>query len=189
MKIAITGHTKGIGLATATLLRKQGHEVIGFSKKNGWDLNDKETRKEFIEELDDGKFDCFINNAYPYKFYQGIEGFLQVELLNQVWLLWEKNPTKKIIVVGSHSSVTVKNYYHPYSIHKRALDDTCYQLRNTRPWPHIINIKPTYVDTQIIGHLTNISKSTPGEVAELISWSLNSPVKILDLMFSAYEIK
>lgn len=189
MKIAITGHTKGIGLATSTLLRKQGHEVIGFSRHNGWDFTDKTTRKEFIEELDDGKFDCFINNAYPYKFYQGMEGFLQVDLLNQVWLLWEKDPTKKIVVVGSQNSTTVKNYYHPFSIHKKAVDDTCNQLRNTRPWPHIINIKPTHVDTQVINHLTNVNKSKPEEVAELISWALNSPVKVLDLMFSAYENK
>lgn len=189
MKIAITGHSKGIGLATSTLLRKQGHEVIGFSRHNGWDFTDKDTRKEFIEELDDGKFDCFINNAYPHKFYQSMEGFLQVELLNQAWLLWEKDQTKKIVVVGAHHSITVKNYFHPYSIHKKALDDTCYQLRNTRPYPHIINIRPNLVDTQVISHLNNVTKSKPEEVAELISWALNSPVKILDLMFSAYENK
>lgn len=189
MKIAVTGHTKGIGLATATLLRKQGHEVIGFSRHNGWNLTDKDTRKKFIEELDDGKFDCFINNAYPYNNYQNMEGFLQVELLNQAWLLWEKDPTKKIIVVGSHSSVTVKNYYHPYSIHKKAINDTCKQLRNTRPWPHVINIKPSYVDTLPVKNMKNGEKSKPEEVAELISWTLNSPVKILDLMFSAYEMK
>jgi NADP-dependent 3-hydroxy acid dehydrogenase YdfG len=189
MKMAITGHTAGIGLATLTLLNSQGHEVIGFSRHNGWDFTDKETRKEFIEELDEGNFDCFINNAYPYKHYQNMEGFLQVELLNQAWLLWEKDETKKIIVVGSHSAETVKNYYHPYSVHKKAVDDTCKQLRNTRPWPHIINIKPSYVDTQVVKHIKNGEKSKPEEVAELISWALNSPVKILDLMFSAYEMK
>ena len=114
MKIAITGHTAGIGAATMKLLKEQGHDVHGFSRRNGWDFTDKQTRIEFVEELDDGKFDCFINNAYPYKHYQNMEGFLQVELLNQIWLLWEKDETKKIVVVGSHSAETVKNYYHPY---------------------------------------------------------------------------
>ena len=95
MKIAITGHTSGIGAATMNLLKSQGHKVLGFSRHNGWDFTDKETRKEFIEELDDAKFDCFINNAYPHKFYQSMEGFFQVELLNKAWLLWEKKKDKK----------------------------------------------------------------------------------------------
>lgn len=189
MKIAITGHTKGIGLATSTLLRSQGHDVEGFSRHNGWDFTDKNTRDEFIDLLIEDDYDCFINNAYPHKFYQSMEGYFQVELLNQAWLAWEKKEDKKIICIGAATSDSNKNYFHPYTIHKKALDDTCRQLRSTRAWPHIINIKPTYVDTQVIGHLTNVKKSSPEEVAELISWSLNSKAKILDLMFSAYEIK
>jgi NADP-dependent 3-hydroxy acid dehydrogenase YdfG len=189
MKIAITGHTAGIGLATTLLLKQQGHDVIGFSRRNGWDFTDKEIREKFIKILDESKFDCFINNAYPYKFYQNMEGFLQVELLNQAWLLWQNDATKKIVVVGSHSAETVKGYYHPYSVHKKAIDDTCKQLRNTRQWPQIINIKPSYVDTDVVKHIKQGEKSRPEDVAELISWALNNKVKILDLMFSAYEMK
>lgn len=186
MKIAITGHTKGIGLATATLLRANGHEVNGFSRHNGWDFTDKETRSEFIKILDEDNYDCFINNAYPHKFYQHMEGYFQVELLNSAWLLWEKNKNKKIICISASTADTTKNYYHPYSLHKKALDETCRQLRLTREWPHIINIKPTYVDTQVISHLSNVNKSKPNDVAELILWSINNPVKVLDLTFSAY---
>lgn len=189
MKYAITGHTAGIGLATVLLLKDQGHEVLGFSRRNGWDFTDSETRTKFIKELELNNFDCFINNAYPYSNYQTMQGFLQVELLNQAWLLWQNDTTKKIIVVGSHSAETVKNYYHPYSVHKKAIDDTCKQLRNTKPWPHIINIKPSYVDTLPVKNIHPGEKSKPKEVAELISWALNSKVKILDLMFSAYEMK
>lgn len=189
MKIAITGHTKGIGLATATLLRSKGHEVVGFSRHNGWDFTDKETRNEFIELLNSDSYDCFINNAYPHKFYQSMEGFFQVELLNKAWLLWEKNPDKKIICIGAAAADSNKNYFHPYSMHKKALDDTCRQLRGTREWPHIINIKPSYVDTQVINHLNNVNKSTTNEVAELIAWVLENKVKILDLSFSAYDTK
>ena len=113
-----------------------------------------------------------------------MDGFFQVELLNKAWLLWEKKEDKKIICIGAAAADNNKNYFHPYSIHKKALDDTCRQLRGTREWPHIINIKPSYVDTQVINHLNNVNKSSPQEVAELIAWALNSDVKILDLSFS-----
>jgi NADP-dependent 3-hydroxy acid dehydrogenase YdfG len=189
MKIAITGHTKGIGKATIDLLTSNGYEVIGFSRQNGWDFNDPSTRKDFISELKKGNYDCFINNAYPHKYYQNMEGFFQVELLNQAWLLWEKDSSKTIIVIGSNNADNGKNYFHPFSIHKRALDETCKQLRNTRSWPHIINIKPSYVDTQVISHLNNVSKSSPDQVAELILWTIANPVKIFDLSFGAFEVK
>lgn len=189
MKIAVTGHTKGIGQAVTKLLESHGHEVQGFSRHNGWDFTDAQTRSDFITTLKDGNFDCFINNAYPHKYYQNMEGFFQIELLNQAWLLWEKEKQKKIIVIGSNNADNAKNYYHPFSIHKKALDDTCRQLRNTREWPHIINIKPSYVDTQVISHLKNVTKLSSTEVAELILWTINCPQKIYDLSFAAYDTK
>ncbi len=187
MKIAVTGHTKGIGKAVTELLISHGHDVHGFSRHNGWDFTDDQARKDFIVELKKGQFDCFINNAYPHKYYQHMEGFFQVELLNEAWLLWENEKDKKIIIIGSNNADNAKNYYHPFSVHKKALDDTCRQLRNTRGWPHIINIKPSYVDTQVISHLKNVTKSSAEDVAELIAWALNSPHKIYDLSFAAYE--
>jgi nucleoside-diphosphate-sugar epimerase len=60
MKIAITGHTKGIGLALATAFKDNGHEVIGFSRSNGYDI---ETTIPAIIEQARG-VDVFINNAY-----------------------------------------------------------------------------------------------------------------------------
>lgn len=187
MKIALTGHTKGIGQATYNLLTKQGHEVVGYSRHNGWDFTNSQCRVDFIKELKNEKFDCFINNAYPHKFYQNMEGFFQIELLNQAWLLWEKDVNKKIIVIGSYNADSAKGYFHPYNVHKKALNETCQQLRNTRAWPHIINIKPSYVDTQVISHLNNVTKSSPESVAELILWALNSPYKVYDLSFGAYD--
>ena len=56
MKIAITGHTKGIGKACADVFSE--HEVIGFSRSNGFDI-------QAIEPILDSSNDCdvFINNA------------------------------------------------------------------------------------------------------------------------------
>lgn len=186
-KIALTGHSKGIGKATYDLLQSKGYAVEGFSRSNGWDFTKSEDREEFVKQLKTGNYDCFINNAYPHKYYQHMEGFFQVELLNEAWLVWEREADKTIIVIGNHNSDNGKKYYHPYSIHKRALDETCVQLRGTRHWPHIINIKPSYVDTQVIDHLNNVAKLSPSQVAELILWSIESPVKVYDLSFGAFE--
>lgn len=186
MKIAITGHSSGIGRATEKLLKSKNHEVVGFSRHNGWDFTQAECRDAFIAELKDG-YDCFINNAYPHKHYQSMEGFLQVELLNRAWLLWEKKENKKIVVVGSNKADDLKSYYHPFSIHKKAIDLTCQQLRNTRSWPQVVNIKPHYVDTQVVRHLQNVSKNSTEEVAELIAWCLENPIKIYDLSFGSFD--
>lgn len=39
MKIAITGHTGGIGKAIAERYEKEGAEILGFSLENGYDLS------------------------------------------------------------------------------------------------------------------------------------------------------
>jgi len=185
MKIAITGHSKGIGNKIYESLLKEGHTVKGFSRTNGWDLTILKNRNDFINELAD--FDCFINNAYPHKFYQSIEGFIQVDLLNQAWLKWEKDPTKVIINISSGLTDTVKNYYHPASIHKIALDETCKQLRSCRSWPHIVNLRPGYTDTDRIKNKSNLSKINLDDLAEIILFILNSKVKVYELTFAAFE--
>ena len=49
-KIAIIGHTKGIGRAIADLYKSKNYEVIGLSRSNGYDLiTDQEKIMEQIE--------------------------------------------------------------------------------------------------------------------------------------------
>ena len=58
MKIAITGHTNGIGKACYDLL-SQEHQVIGFSRSSDYDINDPESIFSSAKDSD-----VFINNAY-----------------------------------------------------------------------------------------------------------------------------
>ena len=64
MKYVITGHTRGIGKKCADLFTADGHEVIGFSRENGYDIRDPEQRKQILEQSVDA--DVFINNAAGY---------------------------------------------------------------------------------------------------------------------------
>lgn len=184
MKVAITGHSTGIGKSLYEILKLSDYEVVGFSRSNGWDFCQTATRTKFFNTIVADKFDCFVNNAYPYSKVKTFEGFLQVELLNNVWLLWQ-NQNKQIINISSISSEVVKKFYHPYSIHKKALDDTVRQLRNISINPHIINIRPGYVDTPSVKTITNVKKCQPDEVALLIQHAMEHPLRILDLSFDA----
>jgi NAD(P)-dependent dehydrogenase (short-subunit alcohol dehydrogenase family) len=59
--IAITGHTEGIGLAAYTRLGRD-YSVVGFSRRNGYDISKDEDLERIIQE----SLHCevFINNAY-----------------------------------------------------------------------------------------------------------------------------
>jgi short-subunit dehydrogenase len=62
-KVAITGHTRGIG---ASLTQKLSSEcnVLGFSRSNGYDISKDEDLIRIIDET----LDCevFVNNAYHF---------------------------------------------------------------------------------------------------------------------------
>jgi short-subunit dehydrogenase len=90
MIIGITGHTKGIGKSLLDIFQKNNHEVIGYSRTNGFDIGDINTRKKIIEES--LKFDIFINNAYD---PQG-----QIYMLQEIIDSW-KNTNKIIINISS----------------------------------------------------------------------------------------
>ena len=62
-KVAITGHSRGIGKSIFDKLSSQ-YEVKGFSRSNGYDISKQEDVDRIIAESLD--CDIFINNAYHY---------------------------------------------------------------------------------------------------------------------------
>ena len=184
MKIAVTGHTSGIGLAIYNHFLDKGHVVLGFSKTNGYDLLDDTRRTQMYDQLVQEDCDCLINNAYPYTQSWGTNGFLQCAILNDMWMRWRGNSTKIIITVGSLGADHDKNHFHPYAIHKRAIDDTARQLRMANSSPQVTVVKPGYVNTRIVQKIVD-KKCQPQQIAEIIEQILCSPVKILDITFEA----
>lgn len=77
MKIAITGHKKGIGKAFAEQLFARGHEIIGISRSDGENIRRTAHTASLIEPCD-----MFINNA--------ISMYAQTELLFEVWHRWSE---------------------------------------------------------------------------------------------------
>jgi NADP-dependent 3-hydroxy acid dehydrogenase YdfG len=76
MKIAITGHKRGIGKEFAQQLQSRGHEIIGISRSDGENIRRTAHTASLIEPCD-----MLINNAISF--------YAQTELLFEVWHRWQ----------------------------------------------------------------------------------------------------
>ena len=94
MKIAITGHTRGIGKALAEYFKQSGHTVIGFSKSTGCDITQESHRNLIVDSLK--TCDVFINNAYAYN--------AQKQLLIDAIEIW-KDTKNTIVNIDSKSTL------------------------------------------------------------------------------------
>ena len=93
IKIAITGHTKGLGKALFEACKKQNHDVVGFSRSNGFDIKHPFQRQSIVEAVSD--FDVFINLVHNY--------YHQSDIL---LALHEKWNGKNKVVINISSAVT-----------------------------------------------------------------------------------
>ena len=76
MKIAITGHKRGIGEAFARQLTARGHDIVGISRSDGENIRRTHHTASLIEPCD-----MLINNAISF--------YAQTELLFEVWHRWQ----------------------------------------------------------------------------------------------------
>ena len=135
MKVAITGHTSGLG---AALYNKYSelHQVKGFSRSNGYNINDYKTIGKAIVD-----YDIFINNAY--------NKFAQIDMINYVFSMW-RNHKKTIVNISSLASSNFQSVLtkqlSPYAVHKSALDTAVMQLQLMKKPCKVINVRPGYID-------------------------------------------
>jgi nucleoside-diphosphate-sugar epimerase len=137
MKIAITGHSAGIGQALAKIYTEQGHEVVGLSRRNGYNIRSVPKVAGIIESCD-----VFINNAQV--------GFAQTELFWEVWNRWRRQ-NKTIINISTqmtNNSVAPREEWDQYIIQKKALELAHSQCQERSLLPKLILIKPGAIATQ-----------------------------------------
>jgi hypothetical protein len=161
MKIAITGHSAGIGQALSKIYNNQGHEIIGLSRRNGHNIRSIPKLASIIEPCD-----LFINNAQV--------GFAQTELLFEVWRKWQGLP-KHIMVISTIMTAlptSPKDEWDEYWLQKRTLEEGCRQLQSKSDFPYITLVKPGSVATQP-------NQSTP-EYADVTEWA-ETLVKCFDI--------
>jgi NAD(P)-dependent dehydrogenase (short-subunit alcohol dehydrogenase family) len=166
MKVAITGHTKGLGAELAARFTERGDEVMGFARSNGYDLYRQSQREAATSKIIDS--DIFINNTHF--------GFGQMELLGKVFAAWQDDrmsyrpdvPLKIIVNISSESSYHQKDSMRPYSIQKIALDEQARQLQRVENGPKIINVRPGYFDTKVKGGMKIET------VADVVMYAINN---------------
>lgn len=137
MKIAVTGHSAGIGQAFARIYLDQGHEIIGLSRRNGYNIRSLPKIAGLIEPCD-----MFINNAQV--------GYAQTELLFEVWRRW-RGQQKYIVNVGTQMTdmlLPPKEEWDEYIIQKKALDLATQLLEHRSEWPRLLLVRPGRIATQ-----------------------------------------
>jgi NADP-dependent 3-hydroxy acid dehydrogenase YdfG len=154
MKIAITGHSAGIGQALAKLYADCGNEVIGISKRNGNNIRNTPKIADLIEPCD-----VFVNNAQA--------GFAQTELLFEMSARWQG--TKKHIIVISTMMTQYPLSVLPgldmdqYRVQKIALEESVKQIRNRK-----LDIKITIVRP---GNIATSPDKTVPPAADVTVWA------------------
>jgi nucleoside-diphosphate-sugar epimerase len=131
MKIAITGHSAGIGKALEKIYTEQGHEVIGLSRRNGYNICVRPKIADMIEPCD-----MFINNAQ--------QAWAQTELLFEIWRRWQGQ--EKIIVNISTQMTEEKSAPGPeldlYLVQKKTLEIAQEVLSERNSLPRQLLVKP-----------------------------------------------
>lgn len=138
-KVAITGHTNGIGKALCNAYTQNGWAVIGLSRSNGYNIK--------LPKINEAIIDCdvLINNAW--------DGFGQVELLLKTFYKWIDRPDKTIINISTALqmypiSVNQTEEDLLYHVTKHSLDEAISQLRSLGRGPRLITVRPGAVATQ-----------------------------------------
>jgi NAD(P)-dependent dehydrogenase (short-subunit alcohol dehydrogenase family) len=157
MKIAITGHTKGIGKSIADLL--YDHEIVGLSRTTGYDIAD-------VSKICKAASDCdvFINNAYHSKY--------QTEILNMMYILW-KDQNKIIINIGStvtdypRTEIEKDHEQWDYRDDKKSLQSLFRKLAKSNSVCRLGLVTPGSTDTDMVRH-HNVPKLEPIEVATAV---------------------
>ena len=157
MKIAITGHTAGLGAEFKKTYEADGHDVLGFSRRNGYDLRDWSSMQEMLQQVN--SCDMFISCAKP--------DFVQTTILYELWKQW-KGQNKIIVNISSiltYYPTCPSNLFNDpmmdlYRNSKLSLNEATMQLTFKNPLPKIMLIKPGHLYNQPMTSEQELSLST-----------------------------
>jgi len=164
MKIAITGHTAGIGKALAKEYVSGGHEIIGLSQREGNNIRNTPKICNQIESCD-----VFVNNAQA--------GYAQTELLFEMAQRWQGTKKHIIVISTMMTQDPVSNLagleMDQYRVQKVALEEAVQQIRHRRVGVKITIVRP--------GNIATSTDKTVPPAADVNNWART----LLDLLDTA----
>ena len=174
-KIAVIGHTKGIGKAIADLYKRKKYEIVGLSRTTGYDL---ETEQEKImEKLKD--CELIVVNAYA--------KFGQYHLLKRIYSEFHHHYKKVVVITSTSGTPQGKDEdndtadYNEYCWHKEHLIKYISELQEelfNKPLS-VYDVCPDVVDTDMIkGLWEGLPKLKANEVADTVRYCFESPFNI-----------
>ena len=163
MKIAITGHSAGIGQALANEYTARGHEIVGLSKRHGYNIRVVPKIADLIEPCD-----VFINNAQA--------GFAQTELLFEIAKRWNRTNKHIIVISTMMTQDPVSNLpgteMSLYRVQKVTLEESVRQLRHASSGLGLTVVRP--------GNIATSPDKTVPPAADVNHWA-KTLVSIFDL--------
>src|SRR6056300_1127987 len=178
-KIAVIGHTKGIGKAICDLYKKKKYEVIGMSRSNGHDIiHDQEKIIENIEGCD-----LVVLNAHADRG--------QLNLLKRIYGLYAFDKMKVAVITSTSGLEEEPDYnqfvmwdkfqYVQYCEIKKELIGYITELQEellSKPLS-VYDVCPDVVDTEMTkGLWEHLPKLTAQEVAEAVRYCFESTYNI-----------
>jgi nucleoside-diphosphate-sugar epimerase len=138
MKIAITGHTAGIGQALAEEYTLDGHEIVGLSQREGNNIRNTFKICDQIEPCD-----VFVNNAQA--------GYAQTELLFEMARRWSGTRKHMIVISTIMTQTPVSTLdgldMDHYRLQKVILEQAVQQIRYRRLGLKITLVRPGDIAT------------------------------------------
>ena len=171
MKVAITGHTSGIGKEIANLFP----DHLGFSRSNGYDISVDEQQEQIISQ----SLECnvFINNAYFKN--------AQSKIFSMILEHWRYDASKTIVNIVSRAQYD--HHDDEYTNNKRDLAKISHPGAMYDRECRIININPGWVATDRIPEQWLIEENHPyissHQCAQYIKWAVDQDLEIGELAF------
>lgn len=178
-KIAIIGHTRGIGKAIADLYNSKNYEVVGLSRSNGHDLTTDQDK--ILESIKD--CGLVVLNAHADRG--------QLTLLTRIYGQHAFSKMK-VAVITSTSGIEEEPDYNQFQVWdkfkyvqyceiKKELIEYINELQQeliSKPLS-VYDVCPDVVDTDMTkGLWQNLPKLTPGEVADAVRYCFESTFNI-----------